>query len=157
MCRIFPRAPGICLSTSPTLEPVRALSRISVTHLFYTALASQPRLDEEIASNLAMLRNIVETLELGNSELCHIQLMQGNKWYGNHLGPYPTPAREDQPRHSVGIFHYYQQDWLTAQQREQVLYLERPAATRHLGIRRRRQSQHDEYDRHLCRTHEGTG
>src|SRR4051794_40371115 len=59
----------------------RALSEIGATHLFYTALASRSRLNEEIASNLAMLRNIVEALESRHSELRHIQLMQGSKWY----------------------------------------------------------------------------
>jgi nucleoside-diphosphate-sugar epimerase len=87
------------------------------THVFYTALASRPRTDEEIAVNLAMQRNLVEAVETSSSGLRHIQLMQGSKWYGSHLGPYVTPAREEQPRHSAGHFYYDQHDWLTARQK----------------------------------------
>ena len=38
--------------------------------------------------------------------------MQGSKWYGNHLGPYLTPARETDPRHMPPNFYYDQQDFL---------------------------------------------
>lgn len=88
-----------------------------VTHVFYTALAPGPSLAEEARLNTAMLVNLVETLEAGGAPgLRHIQLMQGSKWYGNHLGPYKTPAREDDPRTLAPNFYYDQQDWLAARQ-----------------------------------------
>jgi nucleoside-diphosphate-sugar epimerase len=42
--------------------------------------------------------------------------MEGSKWYGNHLGPYKTPAKEDDPRLPVPHFYYAQQDWLARRQ-----------------------------------------
>jgi nucleoside-diphosphate-sugar epimerase len=64
-----------------------------------------------------MLTGLIETLERSAPRLAHVQLMQGSKWYGNHLGPYCTPAKEDDPRHSAPCFYYDQQDWLAARQR----------------------------------------
>ena len=38
--------------------------------------------------------------------------MQGQKYYGSHLGPYKTPTREDDPRHTSPNFYFNQQDLL---------------------------------------------
>lgn len=87
------------------------------THIFYTAYAPRPTSAEEIAPNLSMLVNLVETLERVAPHLAHVQLIQGTKWYGNHLGPFSTPARETDPRHLPPNFYYDQQDWLVERQR----------------------------------------
>jgi nucleoside-diphosphate-sugar epimerase len=87
------------------------------THLFYTAYAPGRSAAEEVGSNLAMAVNLVETIEEIAPRLAHVQLIQGTKWYGNHLGPFRTPAREDDPRHLPPNFYYDQQDWLEARQR----------------------------------------
>jgi len=84
-----------------------------VTHLFYTAFAPATDAAQEAALNLEMLRNLVQAVQDSCPGLRHIQLMQGSKWYGSHLGPYRTPAREDQPRHPQAAFYFAQQDWLT--------------------------------------------
>ena len=86
------------------------------THVFYAAYAPDRDLGREAAYNGQMLINLVEALEPLAPRLQHIQLMQGSKWYGNHLGPYRTPAKEDDQRHSQPCFYYNQQDWLTARQ-----------------------------------------
>ena len=44
--------------------------------------------------------------------------MQGQKYYGTHLGPYRTPSREDDPRHMPPNFYFDQQDLLTARSTE---------------------------------------
>lgn len=85
-----------------------------VTHVYYTAYLPDTDLAREAEINTAMLRNLLEALEPVASGLANIQLMQGSKWYGNHLGPYRTPAREDDPRTGTRHFYYDQQDWLTA-------------------------------------------
>jgi hypothetical protein len=36
--------------------------------------------------------------------------VHGAKWYGMHIGPYRTPAREGDPRHMPPNFYYDQQD-----------------------------------------------
>jgi nucleoside-diphosphate-sugar epimerase len=87
------------------------------THIFYCAYAPGASVAAEVAPNLAMVVNLVEALEKAAPRLAHIQLVQGTKWYGNHLGPFRTPAREDDPRHMPPNFYYDQQDWLEARQR----------------------------------------
>ncbi|MGE0254450.1 MAG: SDR family oxidoreductase [Alphaproteobacteria bacterium] len=86
----------------------------AVTHVFYNAYAPQGSPAAEVGPNLAMLKNLVMALEDAAPELAHVQLMQGAKWYGVHLGPYRNPAREDDPRHMPPNFYYDQQDWLAA-------------------------------------------
>lgn len=88
------------------------------THIFHASrfdhVANQP---EPVEANLAMLRNVVEPVEAQARGLAHVHLVQGTKWYGSDLGPFPTPAREDDPRSVRTTFYYAQQDWLTERQR----------------------------------------
>lgn len=90
-----------------------------ITHVFYTAYAPASTLGQEAKLNARLLVNLVEALEdrPDAASLDHIQLMQGSKWYGNHLGPYRTPARENDPRHGQPCFYYNQQDWLAERRR----------------------------------------
>jgi nucleoside-diphosphate-sugar epimerase len=89
----------------------------NATHVFYCAYAPGASAAQEVAPNLAMVVNLVEALEKSAPRLAHVQLIHGTKWYGNHLGPFRTPAREGDPRHMPPNFYYDQQDWLEAQQR----------------------------------------
>ncbi len=41
-------------------------------------------------------------------------LVTGTKYYGSHLGPFKTPARESDPRHMPPDYYFDQIDWLTA-------------------------------------------
>jgi nucleoside-diphosphate-sugar epimerase len=84
------------------------------THVFYTAYQAMPTLAEEVAPNVALLANAVEALVAAAPGLEHVNLMEGGKWYGCHLGPFRTPAVEDDPRHMPPNFYYDQQDWLEA-------------------------------------------
>lgn len=86
----------------------------AATHLVFAAYTPAPTLMEEVAPNLAMLVNLVSTVDQAAPGLAHVSLVQGSKWYGNHLGPFRTPAREDDPRHMPPNFYYDQQDWLAA-------------------------------------------
>ncbi len=97
----------------------RALSDCrAVTHVFYTARAKFGEGGlESVEENAAMLRNVVEAVERVAPGLQHVHLVQGGKYYGQHLGPYPTPTREDDPRHMPPNFYYDQQDFLVARQR----------------------------------------
>jgi nucleoside-diphosphate-sugar epimerase len=89
-----------------------------VTHVFFTPYAPRATFAEEVAPNLAMLTNLVGTVEAAAPGLAHIQLMQGAKWYGVQFGaPYKTPAKEDDPRHMPPNFYYDQQDWLVERQK----------------------------------------
>jgi nucleoside-diphosphate-sugar epimerase len=66
-----------------------------------------------------MLRNVLDAIEPVARGLEHVHLVQGTKYYGMHLGPFRTPAEEDDPRHPPPNFYYDQQDLLVARQRGQ--------------------------------------
>jgi nucleoside-diphosphate-sugar epimerase len=85
-----------------------------VTHVFYTALQMRPDPFEDVEVNLRMLRHTVEAIERSSGALRKVVLMEGAKYYGAHLGPYKTPAREDDPRHMPPNFYYDQEDYLKA-------------------------------------------
>ena len=87
-----------------------------VTHVFYAAYAKAPDPVKETATNLRMLVNLTDMLEAAAPGLKHIHLVHGQKWYGNHLGPYRTPARENDPRHMPPNFYYDQQDFIENRQ-----------------------------------------
>lgn len=90
-----------------------------VTHVVYAALYEKPDLiagwrdPEQMATNLAMLRNLIEPLEAAAS-LRHVTLLQGAKAYGIHVEPAPVPAKERWPRHPHENFYWLQEDWLKA-------------------------------------------
>ena len=63
-----------------------------VTHIFFAAYLERPGWAEMVAPNLAMLRNVLDAVEPAAASLQHVNLMHGTKWYGNHLGSFPTPA-----------------------------------------------------------------
>jgi nucleoside-diphosphate-sugar epimerase len=88
-----------------------------VTHVFFAAYLEQPTPHEQVAVNLGMLVNLVEAIEPVAKRLEHINLVEGSKWYGSHLGPYKTPAKEGDPRPAQTMFYYDQQDFLEARQR----------------------------------------
>jgi nucleoside-diphosphate-sugar epimerase len=83
-----------------------------VTHVFYAALQPAANFFEEVAPNLAMLTNTVEAVEQFSSTFRKVILVEGAKFYGAHLGPYKTPAKETDPRHMPPNFYYDQEDYL---------------------------------------------
>jgi nucleoside-diphosphate-sugar epimerase len=94
-------------SATPALAELK-----KTTHVFYAAYQPMPTRTLEVDANLALLVNAVEALSSASSSLQHVNLMEGGKWYGCHLGPIRTPALEDDPRHMPPNFYYNQQDWL---------------------------------------------
>ena len=72
---------------------------LGVTHIFFAAYVEKETWAATVPPNVNLLRNLLDTVEPVSPDLCHVNLMQGSKWYGNHLGPYKTPAQEDDPRH----------------------------------------------------------
>lgn len=86
------------------------------THLFYAAYQERASWAELVAPNLAMLVNSVEAIEAAGPGLQHVSLMQGYKVYGAHLGPFSTPAKEDDPAHMPPEFNVDQQHFLEQQQ-----------------------------------------
>jgi nucleoside-diphosphate-sugar epimerase len=83
-----------------------------VTHVFFAALQSRDSLFAEIEPNLLMLRHVVEAVEHSSDGLRKVVLVEGAKYYGAHLGPYKTPAKESDPRQMPPNFYYDQEDYL---------------------------------------------
>ncbi|MDH3318777.1 MAG: SDR family oxidoreductase [Betaproteobacteria bacterium] len=92
-----------------------------VTHVFFAAFqpGSGPAADyaKNIAANLGLLVNSVTGLHRASAKLERVVLVTGTKYYGSHLGPFKTPAREDDPRHAGANYYFDQIDWLAAFQK----------------------------------------
>jgi nucleoside-diphosphate-sugar epimerase len=93
---------------------LRALDH--VTHIFYAAYQDRPTWAELVPPNLAMLVNVVDAIEPVARNLRHVSLMQGYKVYGGHLGPFKTPAREDDAHFMPPEFMFDQQTFLKTRQ-----------------------------------------
>jgi nucleoside-diphosphate-sugar epimerase len=83
-----------------------------VTHLVFAAYQEQPSLAGQVAPNVDLLEGSLDALAASGAALHHATLYQGNKYYGAHLGPFKTPAREDDPRLLGPNFYYDQEDLL---------------------------------------------
>ena len=90
---------------------------LGVTHIFFAAYIERATWAETVPPNVEMLRNLLDAVEPASPDLEHINLMHGTKWYGNHLGPFKTPAQEDDPRHMPPNFYYDQQDLVAERSR----------------------------------------
>ena len=89
-----------------------------ITHIAYTALHEKPALvagwssKDQIDTNNAMLRNVVEPILANSTNFQHISILQGTKVYGVHLHPIPIPARERDPRDPHNNFFLDQEDYV---------------------------------------------
>ena len=78
-----------------------------VTHIFYEARFDHVEgTPEPIDTNVAMFRNLIDTVVPIATNLEHVHTGSGHKNYGLHKGPARTPAREDAPLPG----HYPQHD-----------------------------------------------
>jgi nucleoside-diphosphate-sugar epimerase len=107
------------LDAAGTRERLAGLGE--ATHVFYAAFQPAAGAAAGYAANIApnrdMLVNAVSAIEAVAPALGRVVLVTGTKYYGTHLGPFPTPARETDPRHAGPNFYFDQIDWLTAAQR----------------------------------------
>jgi nucleoside-diphosphate-sugar epimerase len=88
------------------------LRHADATHLFYAAYAPRPTRAEEVAPNRAMFVHLLDALHRHAAGLRRVVLVTGTKYYGVHLGPIRTPARETDPRHLPPNFYFDQFDAL---------------------------------------------
>ena len=113
-------APGVTAINVDLLSPPdveRALATLTdVTHIIFAAYIAKDTPGERSEVNVALLRNLVDVVERAAPSLQHITLFQGGKAYGADLGPFKTPAREDDPRLMSPNFYYDQEDFLKARQ-----------------------------------------
>lgn len=62
--------------------------------------------------NTTMFANLIDVVQRACPKLSRVLLVQGQKYYGTHLGPFRTPAKESDPRHAGENFYFNQQDLL---------------------------------------------
>jgi nucleoside-diphosphate-sugar epimerase len=116
LCRNPPRADLLHIAAD-LADPAACISAIAaaapVTHVVYAARAPFGEGGvEDVPLNRSFLANVLDAVD--TPALRHVHLVEGTKWYGMHLGAFPTPAREDDPRHMPPNFYYDQQDLLSA-------------------------------------------
>jgi len=91
------------------------------THIVYCAFQAAGSQAADFARGIDINRNMlvhaVSAIDAAAPELERVVLITGTKYYGSHLGPFRTPAKEDDPRHMPPDFYFDQIDWLTAFQK----------------------------------------
>jgi nucleoside-diphosphate-sugar epimerase len=100
----------------------KAADLTDVMHIVYAALFEKPGLiagwreQDQMDTNLAMMRNLLEPLLSKAKSLRHISVLQGTKAYGAHVHPIDMPAREDRPRDDHANFYWLQEDFIRSAQ-----------------------------------------
>ena len=117
-----PDIPGnyqhIAVDLTDRTDVENKLAKIAgITHVFFVAYLERSDPAELVKANTDMLVNLVEVVEKASPGLEHVHLSEGTKWYGNHLGPFKTPAKETDPRHAGANFYFNQQDWIEVRQK----------------------------------------
>jgi nucleoside-diphosphate-sugar epimerase len=93
-----------------------------VTHVVYAALFEKPGLvagwreADQMQTNLAMMRNLMDPLLEQARGLRHVSVLQGTKAYGAHVHPIKVPAREGGPRDAHDNFYWLQEDYIRGAQ-----------------------------------------
>ena len=102
-----------------------------VTHIVFAAYIEKATVAERSEANVTILKNLLDVVEKTAPSLRHITFYQGGKAYGADLGPFKTPAREDDPRLTSPNFYYDQEDLLRHRQLGQSWFWTalRPEAT----------------------------
>ncbi len=111
------RARHISVDLSDRDDCIAKLGGLSgVTHMMFAAYIDRPTWAEQCAPNAALIENTFDGFEPASENLRHVTLMQGTKYYGCHLGPFKTPAKESDPRHMPPNFYFNQEDALRVRQ-----------------------------------------
>ena len=115
--RRLPESPGngrhLACDLSDPEDCERQLSALTeVTHVFFCGHASGIRWVDKVPQDSGLFHNAMRVVERVASGLVHVCLLQGSKYYGRHLGPFKTPAKESDPRHFPPNFYYTQEDQL---------------------------------------------
>ncbi len=99
---------------SPNLDEAALETFGEATHLLYAGFVQPPGMNwaELSALNAEMFEGLMDLVDAHMPNLQRVVLIQGQKYYGSHLGPYKTPTKEDDARHEPPNFYFDQQDLL---------------------------------------------
>ena len=118
--RTVPAISGVKTVSVDLLDPREVHDRLSdirdVTHIVFGAYIEKQTAADKSEFNVAILRNLLDAVEATSPTLQHVTFYQGGKAYGADLGPFKTPAREDDPRLMPPNFYYDQEDLLRDRQ-----------------------------------------
>ena len=109
--------------TDPAACRAAAERFAGVTHVVYAALFEKPGLvpgwreQDQMQTNLAMMRNLMDPLLAAAKGLAHVSVLQGTKAYGVHVHPIRIPCRENRPRDQHENFYWLQEDYIRAAQK----------------------------------------
>ncbi len=107
------RAHHVACDMSDPDDCARVLGNLPrTTHIFWTAHATGTRWVDKAARDTDLFHNAMTAIEAATPLLEHVCLLQGSKYYGRHLGPFKTPAKESDARHFPPNFYYTQEDFL---------------------------------------------
>jgi len=107
------RAHHVACDMSDPGECVRVLGGLErTTHIWWTGHATGTRWVDKAARDTDLFRNAMTAIEAATPALRHVCVLQGSKYYGRHLGPFKTPAKESDARHFPPNFYYTQEDFL---------------------------------------------
>ncbi len=102
------------LDETDTMQKLGHLQEVS--HIFYAAYQDRAGWAELVEPNLNMLVNVLNAVEPAATHLQHVSLMQGYKVYGAHLGPFKTPALEQDAIPMPPEFNMAQQQFVEQRQ-----------------------------------------
>jgi len=80
--------------------------------LVFAAYQDSPDVGGMVGPNVELMQNTLDAAVAANWDVEHVTLYQGGKYYGAHIGPFKTPAKETDPRIPGPNFYYDQQDLL---------------------------------------------
>jgi len=89
-----------------------------VTHAYFSSYVHKDDFVELNKANEELFSNFLDTLIAVAPSLENCTLQTGGKHYNVHVGPVPSPAREEQSRREnpLGNFYYPQEDYLIKRQ-----------------------------------------
>jgi nucleoside-diphosphate-sugar epimerase len=125
ICRKKPARPiaGVEYILADLMDAKAARTAIAphgdITHVFFCGRAPHDdRGRESVENNVIILANLIDAAEAASAKLAHVNLVQGGKYYGVHLGAFPNPAREDDSRTATPNFYYDQEDLLRTRSKD---------------------------------------
>lgn len=90
-----------------------------VTHAYFSSYVHHDDFEALNQANKSLFENFLDALLATAPKLESCLLQTGGKHYGVHLGPVPSPCREEEPRRetAIGNFYFHQEDYLMEKQR----------------------------------------
>ncbi|KAH7349492.1 hypothetical protein B0T11DRAFT_131614 [Plectosphaerella cucumerina] len=106
---------------SEELIPAMKEQCAGVTHAYFSSYVHEDDFKELNEANARLFENFLDALISVAPRLECCVLQTGGKHYNVHLGPVPSPAREEEPRRDspIGNFYFHQEDYLVSRQRGQ--------------------------------------